>query len=71
MEIYKTATKLYPADWRAANNTGYIYLMQNKLSEATAEFEKADKLSPKNAVVNNNLGVVSRLSGNNAKVLLT
>ncbi|NQY67701.1 MAG: hypothetical protein HRT72_08260 [Flavobacteriales bacterium] len=69
LEIYKTATKLYPADWRAANNTGYIYLMQNKLSEATAEFEKADKLSPKNAVVNNNLGVVSRLSGNNAKAL--
>ncbi|NQY09974.1 MAG: hypothetical protein HRT71_10740 [Flavobacteriales bacterium] len=69
LQVFKSAVKLYPQDWRAANNTGYLLLLENKLDEALVQFEKADKLSPKNAVVNNNLGVISRLKGNYEKAL--
>lgn len=63
LAIYKTAAKQFPEDWRTHNNIGYIYLMQNKLNEAKAEFEKALSLNNSNAVVNNNLGVIARLNG--------
>lgn len=61
--IYKAAEKQYPNDWRSANNLGMVYLMQNKLADAQAQFEKADKLSPNNPIVQNNLGIVARWKG--------
>ncbi|HCQ28969.1 MAG TPA: hypothetical protein DIU39_01710 [Flavobacteriales bacterium] len=67
LTIYKHVIRLYPNDWRGPNNVGYVYLLQNKVSEAQAEFEKADKLSPNNPVVQNNLGVCARLQGDIAK----
>lgn len=62
--IYKSVSATHSADWRGPNNVGYIYLTQNKLGEAKAEFEKANGLSANNPVVQNNLGVIERLNGN-------
>lgn len=63
LTIYKAAEKQYAEDWRAANNVGYVYLMQNKAGEAEAQFQKADKLSANNPIVQNNLGIVARWKG--------
>lgn len=62
--IYKSFTAKYANDWRGPNNLGYLYVGQNKLSEAKAEFDKAAGLASGNAIVNNNLGVIERLNGN-------
>lgn len=63
MAIYNKAASKFPNDWRAVNNIGGLYLMQNKVSDAKMQFEKADKLNPNNPVVQNNLGVIARLNG--------
>ena len=63
LDIYKKAEAKYPNDWRTSNNVGYIYLMQNKLNDAETHLKKADALSAKNAIVNNNLGIVARWKG--------
>lgn len=62
--IYKSCEQIHASDWRGANNVGYIYLTQNKLAEAKAQFEKANGISANNPVVQNNLGVIERLNGN-------
>jgi len=61
--IYMAAEKQYPSDWRTSNDVGYAEMMQNKLSDAEAEFHKADGLSANNPVIQNNLGVVARWKG--------
>ncbi len=66
-KIYKTFVTVYPKDWRGPNNVGYVYIMQNKVSEAKAEFEKAAGISADNGIIENNLGVCARLSGDIAK----
>jgi Flp pilus assembly protein TadD len=63
MNIYNNVVRIYPNDWRGPNNIGGIYLAQNKLNDAEAQFQKADKLSANNPVVQNNLGVVARWKG--------
>lgn len=63
LDIYKKAEAKYPNDWRTSNNVGYVYLMQNKLNDAEAQFKKADALSANNPVVKNNLGIVARWKG--------
>jgi len=63
LSIYKSAEKQYPNDWRCANNAGYAEMALNKLSDADADFQKADQLSPNNAAVQNNRGVVARWKG--------
>ena len=62
--IYKSVSTVHAADWRGPNNVGFIYVSQNKLADAKAEFEKANGLSANNAVIQNNLGVIERLNGN-------
>jgi Flp pilus assembly protein TadD len=69
MDIYVTFAKLFPNDWRGPNNIGYIQSMQNLMSEAKANFDKANSLSPNNPVINNNLGVYERSMGNNEKAM--
>lgn len=65
LNFYKSAERMYGAtDWRASNNVGCILLMQNKLQDAKAEFAKADKLSPNNPVIMNNMAIVMRWEGN-------
>jgi tetratricopeptide (TPR) repeat protein len=61
--VYKNAKQRYGSDWRTSNNLGCVYLMQNKLNEAKAEFDNANKLSANNPVVLNNLGICARWSG--------
>ncbi|GAB4251365.1 MAG: tetratricopeptide repeat protein [Vicingaceae bacterium] len=63
-KIYKDFSRIYPNDWRGPNNLGYVYIQQNKLNEAKAEFDKAMSLSADNPIVHNNLGVIERLKGN-------
>lgn len=69
LSIYQSFANVYPEDWRGPNNVGYIYVKQNKLNEAKAEFEKAAKLDVNNAAVQNNLGVIARLNGDIEKAL--
>lgn len=63
LEIYKKAELKYSSDWRAFNNLGNVYLLQNKLNEAETHFKKAIELSPKNEIINNNLGIVAHSKG--------
>lgn len=63
LDIYKKAETKYAGDWRTSNNVGYIYLMQNKLNDADAEFKKADALSASNPIIKNNLGICARWKG--------
>ena len=67
LKIYQSAARIYPEDWRGFNNTGYVYLLQNKLNDAQAQFEKANSISAGNPVVTNNLGVVAHLKGDRNK----
>lgn len=66
MRIYQEAERIYPQDYRGANNVGYIHMMQNRVDEAQAQFEKANSIK-ENPVSNNNLGVVARLKGDRAR----
>jgi tetratricopeptide (TPR) repeat protein len=61
--IYANVSKMFPNDWRGFNNAGGVNLMQNKLEEAQAQFEKANTLSPNNPVVLNNMGVIAMKKG--------
>ncbi|HWY36122.1 MAG TPA: tetratricopeptide repeat protein, partial [Nitrosopumilaceae archaeon] len=63
LNIYKAAEKQFPADWRASNNLGVAYLMTNKVEDAKAAFDRADKSNANNAIVMNNKGAVVAKSG--------
>jgi tetratricopeptide (TPR) repeat protein len=63
LDIYKKAEAKYGSDWRTSNNVGCVYMMQNKLNDAEAEFKKADAASANNPVVKNNMGIVARWKG--------
>lgn len=63
LNIYKQAEKQYGADWRCANNVGYINLLMNNITEAKSAFERANKASANNAIVLNNLGICARWNG--------
>ncbi|MDA9820663.1 hypothetical protein N9C06_07075 [Salibacteraceae bacterium] len=66
LKIYQTAKTQFAKDWRGPNNAGYILMLQNKISDAQAEFEEAAKRAD-NGVINNNLGIISIKSGNRTK----
>jgi len=63
-QIYASAEKQYPADWRASNNLGVALLTQNKVSEAGEAFKRAEKNASGNAIVMNNLGIIEAKNGN-------
>lgn len=69
LNIYRTAAKQYPSDWRCFNNIGYVEVMQNNLSDAGAQFMRANQLSPNNPVVENNLGAVAHIGGNKSEAM--
>jgi tetratricopeptide (TPR) repeat protein len=54
---YRTFIKNQPNDWRGYNNLAAILVRQGKAQEAVTALEKADKLSPNNGFIYNNLGV--------------
>lgn len=66
-EIYTSFTKIYADDWRGFNNLGLVLMEEGNLDQASGNFEKADKLDPKNPVVQNNLGCVELKRNNLSK----
>ena len=62
LKVYESAERIYPGDYRGANNVGYVLFMQNKKDEAAAQFEKAWNINQASEVANN-MGIVSRLNG--------
>ncbi|MEX2484827.1 MAG: hypothetical protein WED10_09710 [Brumimicrobium sp.] len=71
MRLYKEAARMFPEDHRPVNNIGSVLYMQNKLSEAKTQFEKANGIKG-NPVSKNNLGAIAGVNGEreNAKSLL-
>lgn len=65
MRIYNIAKSQFPSDWRGANNVGYIYVLQNNISAAKAEFDAAASAGGTN-IVKNNQGVIALFEGNTA-----
>jgi tetratricopeptide (TPR) repeat protein len=63
MSIYSNCARIYPNDWRGHNNLGCIYLLQNKINEAGAAFEKANQAAANNPAVMNNLGIIAMKKG--------
>lgn len=66
LRIYREAERMYPQDWRTANNVGYVLFQQGKSAEAEAQFQKANGIQ-NNPVSTNNLGVIARQKGDRAK----
>jgi len=64
VQIYAASEKQYGSDWRTSNNYGCALLMQNKVSEATEAFKRAEKAGSTQAAVQNNLGVIESKNGN-------
>ncbi|MDX1652146.1 MAG: hypothetical protein R3277_06620 [Brumimicrobium sp.] len=71
LRLYKEAARLFPNDHRPVNNMGTVLYMQNKLSEAKTQFEKAVSIK-ENPISKNNLGAIAGVNGdrNKAKSLL-
>ncbi|MBK6444749.1 MAG: hypothetical protein IPO39_01150 [Bacteroidetes bacterium] len=70
LSIYRTAERLYPQEWRAANNTGTILFMTGDVDGAMTEFTKADQLSAGNTTVKNNLGACYSRKGDRANATM-
>lgn len=66
-KVYKSLTDRYPEDVRTFNNLAYVYLKQNRLTEAKAQLDKATAVESENPVVLNNLGVYEMCKGNDAE----
>jgi Flp pilus assembly protein TadD len=62
LAIYTKASELYSSDWRTFNNMGYIYLLQNKLGDAEANFIAAKGIES-NPIIWNNMGIIAHLKG--------
>jgi tetratricopeptide (TPR) repeat protein len=61
--IYANAERMYPEDWRAANNAGVVKYRMKDVDGAMADFTKADKLAANNTTVKNNMGAVYLAKG--------
>lgn len=66
LEIYTKASELFPQEFRAINNVGYVQYQLGNVAEAKAAFEKAKTIDD-NDVVRNNLGAVALVEGDAAK----
>lgn len=62
LRLYKEAERMFPEDYRTANNVGVVYYMQNDLTSAKAQFEKANGIQ-ENAVSKNNLAAIAGVNG--------
>ena len=62
LRIYKECERIHPTDYRAANNVGCIYYSQNKMTEAEAQFQKANTIMD-NPISTNNLAAITRQKG--------
>lgn len=67
MEIYNTAARLHPNDYRAINNLGLTQYVAKDYASARNNFEKAARLNPSAPEVEMNLGLLSLLDKNYRK----
>lgn len=58
LAIYNSVTERFGSEWSGWNNAGAVSINLNQLEEAKRYLETADKLSPNNALVNNNLALL-------------
>jgi tetratricopeptide (TPR) repeat protein len=65
MRLYKEAERMFPNDYRPANNVGAVLYMQNKLGEAKSQFEKANNIKD-NPISKNNLAAIAGVNGDRA-----
>ena len=65
--IYKTAARLYPKDYRAYNNLGMLAYDKGDYKTAAQYWSKAASLAPNAPEVNVNLGYLALLDGDVAK----
>ncbi|MHB8259253.1 MAG: tetratricopeptide repeat protein [Bacteroidia bacterium] len=63
LSIYQAAEKQYGTDWRASNNLGVVYLLNNKVDDAKAAFARAAKTASDNPIVMNNTGIIYSKNG--------
>ncbi len=69
VQIYQAAEKKYPNDWRASNNYGVALLAQNKVTEASDAFKRAEKNAAGNAIVMNHMGIMASKAGDRVKAM--
>lgn len=67
MDIYRTATRLFPNDYRGFNNLGMTEYVAGDYAAARADYAKAAALNPQSKEVEMNMGLLSLLDGNYAK----
>ncbi len=67
LNIYKSATRVYPYDWRGYNNAAFVELRLGNVKEASSYLAKAKEIDPTNGIVLNNIGVIASLEGNYEK----
>ncbi len=70
LSIYQTAQRIYPQEWRAANNAGMVKFMMGDVDGAMTEFNKADQLSANNPIVKNNMGACYSRKGDRKNAAL-
>ncbi|MEG1498759.1 MAG: tetratricopeptide repeat protein [Bacteroidales bacterium] len=63
LQIYLSATRIYPDDFRAFLNASALYIGEGNYEEAQKLLETANAMQPNNANVLNNLGVVALSKG--------
>ncbi len=66
LRVYKIAETRFPDDYRTSNNVGAVLYMQNKMSEAKSQFEKANGVQD-NVISKNNLGAIAGVEGDRTK----
>ncbi len=62
LDIYQTAAKQYPNDYRCFNNLGKAQFVAGDYDAAKANFEKAAQLAPSSTEAKMNLGLVKMLN---------
>ncbi len=67
--IYQAAERKYASDWRTSNNLGAALLTQNKVTEASDAFNRAEKTANGNTIVMNNLGIIASKAGDRKKAM--
>ena len=68
LRVYSEAFRLFPNDWRTANNVGYVQYLQGDLDAAGTSFEKASQAS-ENETVSNNIGAVAHMKGDRERAM--
>ena len=66
LRLYQEAMRLNPNDYRASNNVGAVYYMQNDMMQAKAHFDKANGIN-ENEISKNNLAAIAGVKGERQK----